>query len=106
MTNKAHIAGRVAGVNSGALANGQPVVTMLVRLASDGGGYGYDLVRVVCYGKLAEVARARAIDGVGVDVTGRLQSRWVQPDDHRGWSVVEVVASGLHFGPPRAEGGA
>ena len=100
--NKVNIAGHVAGVNSGALSSGQPVVTMLVRLAAGGGGY--DIVRVVAYGRLAEVARARARDGVEVDVRGRLQSRWVQPGDDVGWSVVEVVASGLHFGPPRAKG--
>ena len=100
--NKVKLSGRVCRVTRGAKDNGQPVTALLVSVANRTGKS--DTFRVVCYGKLAGVAWEHAEDGVEVDVTGRLQSRFVGTRSGGGYDVVEVVASGLHFGPPRAKG--
>ena len=101
MTNEVKLSGRVVGRVVGWMDNGQAATTLLVSVETraDTG----DTFRVVCYGKLAGVAWSRAEDGAEVDVTGRLQSRFVRRTQNV-VEVVEVVASGLHFGPPRAEG--
>ncbi|MBI2623988.1 single-stranded DNA-binding protein [Candidatus Parcubacteria bacterium] len=62
--------------------------------------------RVVCWGKLAEIAGQYLAKGRLIFVEGRLQTRsWQdQQSGQKRWRT-EIIAEGLQLGPRRGEGG-